>query len=110
MDHARHLARERSSRSVWDKRGWSGVTIEGRVSPWNISLAGAAWLIGVARQRVVFEGAAQRVADVRPETRSRRAIPIVHGLAIVVSSVSSGNCTSGRRPARSTSAGYAAAP
>jgi hypothetical protein len=50
-DNARNLACHRAARSVWDKRGWSGVTIEERVSPWIISLAGAALLIGGARQR-----------------------------------------------------------
>src|SRR5947208_3610027 len=41
----------------------------------------------------------------RPDTRSRAANPIACGLAAVASSVSSGNCSSGRRPARSTSGG-----
>lgn len=50
-DNARNLACHRAARSVWDKRGWSGVTIEERVSPWIISLAGTALLIGGARQR-----------------------------------------------------------
>jgi hypothetical protein len=50
-DKARNLACHRAARSVWDKRGWSGVTIEERVSPWLISLAGTALLICGARQR-----------------------------------------------------------
>ena len=36
---------------MWDKRGWSGVTIEERVGPWVVSLAGASLLIAGARQR-----------------------------------------------------------
>jgi uncharacterized membrane protein len=36
---------------VWEKRGWSGVAIEERVSPWLISLAGAGLLIAGSRQR-----------------------------------------------------------
>lgn len=50
-DNARNLACHRAARSVWDKRGWRGVTIEERVSPWIISLAGAGLLIGGARRR-----------------------------------------------------------
>jgi hypothetical protein len=50
-DNARNLTCHRAARSVWDKRGWRGVTIEERVSPWIISLAGAGLLIGGARQR-----------------------------------------------------------
>lgn len=50
-DNAPNLACHRAARSVWQKRGWSGVTIEERVSPWCISLAGAALLIAGARQR-----------------------------------------------------------
>ena len=41
--------------------------------------------------------------------RLGQAIPIARGLDTVASSVSSGNCSSGRRPARSTSAGYCTA-
>jgi hypothetical protein len=50
-DNARNLACHRSARSVWDKRGWSGVTIEERVGPWLASLAGASLLIAGAKQR-----------------------------------------------------------
>jgi hypothetical protein len=50
-DNARNLTCHRAARSVWDKRGWRGVTIEERVSPWIISLAGAGLLIGGARRR-----------------------------------------------------------
>ena len=51
MEHAGNLACHRSARSVWDKRGWSGVTIEERVGPWFVSLAGASLLIAGARRR-----------------------------------------------------------
>ena len=50
-DNAGNLACHRSARSVWDKRGWSGVAIEERVSPWFISLAGAGLLIAGAQKR-----------------------------------------------------------
>jgi hypothetical protein len=49
--NAKNLACHRAARSVWDKRGWAGVTIEERVGPWFISLAGASLLIAGARQR-----------------------------------------------------------
>jgi hypothetical protein len=50
-DNARNLACHRSARSVWQKRGWSGVTIEERVGPWIVSLAGVSLLIAGARRR-----------------------------------------------------------
>lgn len=50
-DCARNLACHRAARSVWDNRGWRGVTIEERLSPWIISLAGVGMLIGGVRQR-----------------------------------------------------------
>jgi hypothetical protein len=48
---ARNLECHRSTQSVWDKRGWSGVTIEERVGPWIVSVAGAILLIVGARRR-----------------------------------------------------------
>ena len=48
--NAGNLACHRSARSVWDKRGWKGVTIEERVGPWLVSLAGAGLLIAGARR------------------------------------------------------------
>lgn len=50
-DNARNLACHRAARSVWQKRGWSGVTIEERVGPWIVSLAGTTLLIAGARKR-----------------------------------------------------------
>jgi hypothetical protein len=50
-DSARNLACHRSARSVWEKRGWNGVTIEERVGPWAVSLAGAALIATGARRR-----------------------------------------------------------
>jgi hypothetical protein len=47
---ARNLACHRSAQSVWDKRGWSGVTIEERVGPWIVSVAGTALLVVGARR------------------------------------------------------------
>lgn len=51
IETARNLTCRRAARSVWDKRGWRGVTIEERVSPWLVSLAGAGLLVAGARQR-----------------------------------------------------------
>lgn len=48
---ARNLSCHRSAQSVWDKRGWSGVTIEERVGPWLVSLAGAGLVLVGARRR-----------------------------------------------------------
>ena len=50
-NNARNLTCHRAAQSVWDRRGWSGVTIEERVGPWIVSLAGAGLLIAGARQR-----------------------------------------------------------
>ena len=50
-NHAGNLACHRAARSVWEKRGWSGVTIEERVGPWLVSLAGAAMVIAGTRRR-----------------------------------------------------------
>jgi uncharacterized membrane protein len=41
----------RAPTSVWDKRGWSGPTIEERVGPWLVSLGGAALVVYGARRR-----------------------------------------------------------
>ena len=49
--NARNLTSHRAARSVWDKRGWSGVTIEERVGPWLVSLAGAGLVLAGARRR-----------------------------------------------------------
>src|SRR3954470_1522159 len=51
IQSARNLACHRAARSVWDRRGWRGATIEERVSPWLVSLAGAGLLAAGARQR-----------------------------------------------------------
>src|SRR5215217_993087 len=50
-DTARNMACHRAARSVWEKRGWSGVTIEERVGPWMVSLVGAALMVAGARRR-----------------------------------------------------------
>jgi hypothetical protein len=50
-DSARNLACHRAARSVWEKRGWNGVTIEERVGPWAVSLVGAALIVAAARRR-----------------------------------------------------------
>jgi hypothetical protein len=36
---------------VWDKRGWRGVTIEERVTPWLVSFGGLAMMISGVRRR-----------------------------------------------------------
>jgi uncharacterized membrane protein len=51
IDKATNVARHRAARSVWDRRGWRGVTIEERVGPWIVSLAGASLVVAGARQR-----------------------------------------------------------
>ena len=50
-DTARNMACHRAARSVWEKRGWSGVTIEERVGPWMVSMVGAALMFAGARRR-----------------------------------------------------------
>jgi hypothetical protein len=50
-DSAGNLACHRAARSVWDKRGWSGVTIEERVGPWAVSITGAALIVAGVRRR-----------------------------------------------------------
>ena len=50
-DIVRNLGSHRAPRSVWDKRGWNGVTIEERAGPWLVSLAGAGLLMAGARRR-----------------------------------------------------------
>src|SRR5438067_12514662 len=47
-----NLVSHRASSNVWDKRGWSRrPTLEERVGPWFISLAGAALVLHGARRR-----------------------------------------------------------
>jgi hypothetical protein len=48
---ARNLGAHRATQSVWDKRGWRGVTIEERVGPWLVSLVGAGLFLAGARRR-----------------------------------------------------------
>lgn len=50
-NNAGNLACHRAARSVWEKRGWSGVAIEERVGPWLASLAGTALLVAGARRQ-----------------------------------------------------------
>jgi hypothetical protein len=51
MERSKNLTYRRASGSVWDKRGWSGVTIEERLLPWVIGAAGAAAMTYGARRR-----------------------------------------------------------
>jgi hypothetical protein len=50
-DCAGNLAHHRAARSVWEKRGWSGVTIEERVGPLAVSLTGTALILAGLRRR-----------------------------------------------------------
>src|SRR5258708_7759578 len=50
-DNARNLVCHRAARSVWDRRGWRGVTIEERVGPWLVSLAGTSLILYGASRR-----------------------------------------------------------
>ena len=52
--NARNLVNHRAAQSVWDKRGWSGVTIEERIGPWLASVAGTALLVAGARRRSLW--------------------------------------------------------
>ena len=40
-DEAPNLTAHRAAASVWERRGWQGRTVEERVGPWLVSLAGA---------------------------------------------------------------------
>ncbi len=46
-----NLLSHRTSQSVWDKRGWSGPTIEERLMPWALSVGGAALVVAGASRR-----------------------------------------------------------
>ena len=50
-DHATNLISHRGPRSIWDRRGWRGVTVEERLGPSLISLAGAGLLAYGATRR-----------------------------------------------------------
>jgi hypothetical protein len=50
-NHTSNLVSHRAATSVWDKRGWSGPTIEERAGPWLASLAGAALVLYGASRR-----------------------------------------------------------
>jgi hypothetical protein len=50
-DGTLNLASHRAPTSIWDKRGRSGPTIEERVGPWLVSLAGAVLVVYGARRR-----------------------------------------------------------
>jgi hypothetical protein len=50
-DNSRNLESHRAARSLWDKRGWSGVAIEERLGPWIVSLTGAGLFMAGTRRR-----------------------------------------------------------
>ena len=51
IDDSRNLTSHRAPASVWERRGWQGHTIEERVGPWLVSLAGACLLTYGATRR-----------------------------------------------------------
>jgi hypothetical protein len=51
VERSTNLVYRRASGSVWEKRGWSGVTIEERLLPWVIGAAGAAVMTYGASRR-----------------------------------------------------------
>jgi hypothetical protein len=46
-----NLVYQRATGNVWHKRGWHGVTIEERLLPWLVGVAGAAALTYGAKRR-----------------------------------------------------------
>jgi hypothetical protein len=50
-EHATNLISHRGPQSIWDRRGWRGVTVEERLGPSLISLAGAGLLAYGATRR-----------------------------------------------------------
>jgi hypothetical protein len=50
-DNISNLSSHRGPQSVWDRRGWQGVTTEERVAPWLVALVGAAIFGYGARRR-----------------------------------------------------------
>ena len=50
-DRALNLISHRSPESIWDQRGWHGATIEERIGPWLISVAGTGTLAYGATRR-----------------------------------------------------------
>ena len=49
--NASNLGTHRAEASVWDRRGWQGRTMEERVGPWLVSLAGVGLIAYGARER-----------------------------------------------------------
>jgi hypothetical protein len=50
-DSGQNLTSHRAAQSVWDRRGWQGVTIEERVGPWLVALGGLGMLVSGATRR-----------------------------------------------------------
>ena len=50
-ERSTNLMYRRAKTSVWDKRGWNGVTLEERLLPWVIGAAGAAAITYGASRR-----------------------------------------------------------
>jgi hypothetical protein len=51
VERSTNLVYRRANGTVWEKRGWSGVTIEERLLPWVIGAAGAAVMTYGASRR-----------------------------------------------------------
>ena len=58
VERSTNLVYQRANGSVWDKRGWQGVTIEERLLPWVVGVAGAAALSYGATRRRSWQGLA----------------------------------------------------
>ena len=50
-DNAPNLTSHRAAATVWERRGWQGPTVEERIGPWLVSLAGAGLLVYGATRR-----------------------------------------------------------
>jgi hypothetical protein len=80
LTNAANLMSHRAAASVWDRRGWSGLTVEERLGPWLASCAGAGLLAyGITR------------ATVRP-VHSWRGVWFMIGGVSLLSGVAIGLC------------------
>ena len=55
-EHTTNLITHRGPQSIWDRRGWQGITVEERLGPSFISLAGAGLLVYGATRRSAWRG------------------------------------------------------
>jgi hypothetical protein len=71
-DRALNLISHRSPESIWDQRGWQGATIEERLGPWLISVAGTGILAYGATRRSWHGVWLLSAVSVRPSLYRRR--------------------------------------